>query len=440
MSHSTEVAAPHAPRKGEECVDYLSYQFNPFDLHQCWRNATKKKDSIINGRRLENASWRKFFQMKYKLRTIDPAALNWQKDSDVCWLYGPFLPYEPLKELEAKHAAAVKAQQYHGGLKPVLKKRDEFDFWQSLREELLRNRTALELNSSETSPVSTPPSAPLPTSATTPPSQDTTANDQSPPFTGLRPDFYVARKSPYMNFSQRSMPHLHHPGRMYGEDIAEETSPDPPSPDSTGTPGSGNKLLRFADEVEQRLIVDSDEEADTDESGALTIGRKTDNSHVRRDDRATGKKFSISLGGADEGMDDSDDEDDESNNAISLQVLPKGADRIAWVQERSKSPSQQISSRRVSSLPHPVDAHPAANYTMRQVIQPQQNSVQQGTVSGAGGIGGLKRVGSGLLQGCKLVSPIPTTKPLPPTILKADNEEQRMNTTSVLPLHYDRAP
>lgn len=35
----------------EECVDYLSYKFDAFDLHQCWRVATRKKDSISNGRR-----------------------------------------------------------------------------------------------------------------------------------------------------------------------------------------------------------------------------------------------------------------------------------------------------------------------------------------------------------------------------------------------------
>ncbi|KAI8849763.1 hypothetical protein BC829DRAFT_179752 [Chytridium lagenaria] len=60
-------------------VDYLSFAFNEFDLHQCWKNATRQKDSIINGRRLENASWRRFFQMKFGLQTINPATLNWQK-------------------------------------------------------------------------------------------------------------------------------------------------------------------------------------------------------------------------------------------------------------------------------------------------------------------------------------------------------------------------
>ncbi|KAJ3415198.1 hypothetical protein HDV05_005338 [Chytridiales sp. JEL 0842] len=55
---------------------------------------------------LENASWRKFFQIKFDLKTIDPATLNWQKDNDVCWLYGPFHTYEPLAVLQAAYRDA----------------------------------------------------------------------------------------------------------------------------------------------------------------------------------------------------------------------------------------------------------------------------------------------------------------------------------------------
>ncbi|KAJ3234421.1 hypothetical protein HDU78_005860 [Chytriomyces hyalinus] len=91
-------------------VDYLSHNFNEFDLHQCWRNATKHKDSLVNGRRLENASWRKFFQMKFALKTISPVHLNWNKDGDVNWLYGPFHTYEPLLQLQAAYRAAQSGE------------------------------------------------------------------------------------------------------------------------------------------------------------------------------------------------------------------------------------------------------------------------------------------------------------------------------------------
>ncbi|KAJ3350993.1 hypothetical protein HDU83_009310 [Entophlyctis luteolus] len=125
-------------------VDYLSHNFNEFDLHECWRNATKNKDSLTNGRRLENASWRKFFQMKFALKTVSPVSLDWSaiypyhaavpntfaappshlislyrnKDGDVNWLYGPFHTYEPLLVLQAAYKAATN-QNHPAHLTPA---------------------------------------------------------------------------------------------------------------------------------------------------------------------------------------------------------------------------------------------------------------------------------------------------------------------------------
>ncbi|KAJ3253681.1 hypothetical protein HK103_000407 [Boothiomyces macroporosus] len=75
-----------------EHVDYFHHDFNNFDLHETWKQATKVKDNIDNGRRFENACWRKFFQQKFNLKKINPSDLNWHKDADSCWLYGPYLP------------------------------------------------------------------------------------------------------------------------------------------------------------------------------------------------------------------------------------------------------------------------------------------------------------------------------------------------------------
>lgn len=50
---------------------------------------TRHKNEIANGVRLENASWRTWWKQRNKLRTISPETLNWLKDSDVTWLYGP---------------------------------------------------------------------------------------------------------------------------------------------------------------------------------------------------------------------------------------------------------------------------------------------------------------------------------------------------------------
>ncbi|PWZ03529.1 hypothetical protein BCV70DRAFT_224924 [Testicularia cyperi] len=71
------------------CVDYLSHEWTDEDVWSSWKAMTKQKNQIANGVRLENASWRTWAKQRGKLKTISPETLNWLKDSDVTWLYGP---------------------------------------------------------------------------------------------------------------------------------------------------------------------------------------------------------------------------------------------------------------------------------------------------------------------------------------------------------------
>ncbi|GBE89532.1 hypothetical protein BKA93DRAFT_828708 [Sparassis latifolia] len=70
-------------------VDYLSHEWREEDVWRSWRSMTRQKNAIANGMRLENASWRTWWKQRNKLKTISPETLNWLKDSDVTWLYGP---------------------------------------------------------------------------------------------------------------------------------------------------------------------------------------------------------------------------------------------------------------------------------------------------------------------------------------------------------------
>ncbi|KAI0820767.1 hypothetical protein BC628DRAFT_1341384 [Trametes gibbosa] len=70
-------------------VDYLSHDWKEEDVWRSWRSMTRQKNAIANGMRLENASWRTWWKQRNKLKTISPETLNWLKDSDVTWLYGP---------------------------------------------------------------------------------------------------------------------------------------------------------------------------------------------------------------------------------------------------------------------------------------------------------------------------------------------------------------
>lgn len=48
-----------------------------------------RRGQYANSERLENASWRTWMKARNNLRTISPESLNWLKDCDVTWLYGP---------------------------------------------------------------------------------------------------------------------------------------------------------------------------------------------------------------------------------------------------------------------------------------------------------------------------------------------------------------
>ncbi|PKY46078.1 hypothetical protein RhiirA4_343309 [Rhizophagus irregularis] len=72
------------------CVDYLSHEWTQEDdIWTSWKVMSKQKKELSNGIRLENASWRTWAKQKYNLKTVNPKKLNWLKDSDVTWLYGP---------------------------------------------------------------------------------------------------------------------------------------------------------------------------------------------------------------------------------------------------------------------------------------------------------------------------------------------------------------
>ncbi|EKM49016.1 uncharacterized protein PHACADRAFT_214539 [Phanerochaete carnosa HHB-10118-sp] len=75
--------------QAEGQVDYLSHEWREEDVWRSWRSMTRQKNAIANGMRLENASWRTWWKQRNKLKTISPETLNWLKDSDVTWLYGP---------------------------------------------------------------------------------------------------------------------------------------------------------------------------------------------------------------------------------------------------------------------------------------------------------------------------------------------------------------
>ncbi|KAK9370376.1 hypothetical protein V1509DRAFT_617583 [Lipomyces kononenkoae] len=76
-------------------VDYLSHNWQESDISSSWRYIVLRRKDVANSARLENASWRTWTKAKYNLKTVSPESVNWLKDYDVTWLYGPL--YTPSK-------------------------------------------------------------------------------------------------------------------------------------------------------------------------------------------------------------------------------------------------------------------------------------------------------------------------------------------------------
>lgn len=123
-------------------VDYLSHNWKESDIQKSWRYIVLKRKDVANSARLENASWRTWAQAKYRLKTISPESVNWLKDSDVTWLYGPlykepknFHPVDDTVSSSKKNygsdsesapkprKSSSSSQQKIKGPKPILKKR-----------------------------------------------------------------------------------------------------------------------------------------------------------------------------------------------------------------------------------------------------------------------------------------------------------------------------
>jgi hypothetical protein len=68
------------------------------DLHTCWRIATgeakeeKNWSHLLQAKRRENATWRRFFQEKWKLKKCNPYNIRWNRECDENRFYAPFYP------------------------------------------------------------------------------------------------------------------------------------------------------------------------------------------------------------------------------------------------------------------------------------------------------------------------------------------------------------
>ncbi|KAI4208878.1 MAG: hypothetical protein LQ351_008132 [Letrouitia transgressa] len=106
-------------------VDYLSHNWREEDIWCSWRHVVARRNVYSNSTRLENASWRTWAKSKYRLKTVSPETLNWMKDHDVTWLYGPLQTDTGMQLNSNSGPAAGELSRSNSftSKKPILKKR-----------------------------------------------------------------------------------------------------------------------------------------------------------------------------------------------------------------------------------------------------------------------------------------------------------------------------
>lgn len=89
-----------------ENIDYMGKDdISVYHLHLCWKNnnsafmKSRTDDVSLNtpatvSRRLENICWRRSLKALHNLGEISPSEINWNKEMDITWLYGPKYTYE----------------------------------------------------------------------------------------------------------------------------------------------------------------------------------------------------------------------------------------------------------------------------------------------------------------------------------------------------------
>ncbi|KAF1949100.1 hypothetical protein CC80DRAFT_581913 [Byssothecium circinans] len=122
--HASEDDTAVRPEPSQH-VDYLSHVWKEEDIWSSWRHIVAHRSVYGERSRLENASWRQWAKQQFNLKTITPESLDWLKEADVSWLYGPLQPASDrlvsLQNSEPSSRLSKTNSFLHK--KPILKKR-----------------------------------------------------------------------------------------------------------------------------------------------------------------------------------------------------------------------------------------------------------------------------------------------------------------------------
>ncbi|KAF7118445.1 hypothetical protein CNMCM5793_007966 [Aspergillus hiratsukae] len=148
-------------------VDYLSHEWKEEDIWASWKYVVCRRDVYSNGARLENASWRTWAKLKNNLGTVSPETLNWLKDCDVTWLYGPLKSCNKFTKASPSISpppSCLATPSFYADRKPILKKRtaSETILQRSLSQHTLLQHAGAILKAQEAGSYRTRPCASRP--------------------------------------------------------------------------------------------------------------------------------------------------------------------------------------------------------------------------------------------------------------------------------------
>lgn len=323
-------------------VDYLSHEWREEDVWRSWRSMTRLKNEITNGMRLENASWRTWWKQRNKLSTVSPETLNWLKDSDVTWLYGPLHTADypaptPSPKPSPNTTAALDLPMLSSSpptTKPILK-----------------HRSIMELLTSDlpSSPMFSPPESEedeilmhsdheAPKHLTGP---AVGGIAKRPPLTHTKSDTHISRCNLNRDCRRESPPRIIASGTPLITSEVSPTSRQGSSLDAVIVPGQKRKHISFNTFVEQCIAIEKPKKKRT-----VWNVEYTDSKTVGSNDYSQGYSFE------DDGYDE-DSEDGVIDETDELLFEDEG--------ERPHSPSHLHTSYPRSTPSHPRSSPPPQN-------------------------------------------------------------------------------
>ncbi|KAH9207779.1 hypothetical protein DL95DRAFT_482309 [Leptodontidium sp. 2 PMI_412] len=141
-------------------VDYLCHDWKVEDIWSSRKHIVSERKAYCNSARLENALWRTWTKSQYRLKTVLPETMDWLKDCDVTWLYGPLQSSSDKLSMTPTSLAGVGISKLNSSSnkKSILKKRSVLDtmLQLSLSSSSLPNPAATAVQTQRTNTILPP--------------------------------------------------------------------------------------------------------------------------------------------------------------------------------------------------------------------------------------------------------------------------------------------